>query len=135
MADDGIDFAELAGNDRIGAALAEANEALGQRVVELEREINLIDRLLARRGLRREHGHHGARGVAWLGERYDGALEELVDTDRELKTSEVERDGLRRKLDAVRALCELDDRELRNTVGSYAIDLAVELRKILDGEE
>lgn len=38
MADDGIDFAELADDDRIGAALAEANEALGRRVVELERQ-------------------------------------------------------------------------------------------------
>jgi hypothetical protein len=45
-----------------------------------------------------------------------------------------ERDGLRGKVEAVRALCYLDGLRLNDTVGAYAIDLALEIRRLLDGE-
>lgn len=51
-----------------------------------------------------------------------------------LARHEAERDRLRRKLDAVRALCELGDLRLNDQFGAYAIDLAQGIVKILDGE-
>lgn len=92
---------ELVAEAAVVAALPHLN-AMAARIAELERQMEIIDRVVANCGFRREHGHRGARGVAWLGERYDGAIEELQDADREIKE-------LQQQRDAVLALCDEAD--------------------------
>jgi hypothetical protein len=71
-------------------------------------------------------------------ERAEGLFEDCDASNKRmgsaLERMHDEREDLRLKVEAVRALCDLDERSLNDQYGAYAIDLALGILAMLDGE-